>query len=322
MSRISDIILRVRDTLADPTGDRWSDERLIRLVDEAQKDICRKAKLLRAKTEISIFNNKVEYNLPDDLLLLDRVLYDGRVIPFVSHLELDRRLNDWESDTGTPQSVVYDKQNRRKFKLYPIPDLEGSIYKFIHPGYWETREFIEEDFGIITNAIATDCECVAFDSDYGIASSCIANELIVTPFDSTDYGIVVSIDGVYQNSDYGILVSLSEDKSTEKFYEDNYGVTVGIQLISPYLTVYYLKKPNVITSLTDILEIDDSFDAAIKYYVTGKALRDDMDTQNRVIGNEELAFYDRELKEAIKDDIMDFTRNSNKQYEFNYRGAF
>ena len=47
-----------------------------------------------------------------------------------------------------------------------------------------------------------------------------------------------------------------------------------------------------------------------------------MDTQNRVVGNEELKFYDRELAEAIKDDFADFTRSSSKQYEVRYKGAF
>ena len=63
MSRISSIIIRTRDTLADPEGDRWSDERLLRLIDEAQKDICRRAKLLRTKKNIPIINGVPSENV-------------------------------------------------------------------------------------------------------------------------------------------------------------------------------------------------------------------------------------------------------------------
>ena len=75
MNRIENIILRVRDTLADHNGDRWPTDRLIRLIDEAQKDICRKAKLLRKKATLSVYDNQGTYKLPDDAMLLDRILY-------------------------------------------------------------------------------------------------------------------------------------------------------------------------------------------------------------------------------------------------------
>ena len=41
MARIEEILVRVRDTLSDPNKERWSDERLLRLMDEAQKDVAK-----------------------------------------------------------------------------------------------------------------------------------------------------------------------------------------------------------------------------------------------------------------------------------------
>ena len=283
MSRVQDIILRVRDTLADPNGDRWDDNRLIRLIDEAQKDICRRAKLLRTKKNLPIRNNTPIIELPDDMLLLDRILYNNKLLPLISHLEMDKKGSTWESDEGLPLFLVYDKQSRDKTKVYPIPiDLDDDIYIFNSPGY------IDEG-----NQVDTD----------------------------PDFGMVVGIEGIIQNIDNGILTSLSAVPYYESFVEDNIGVTIAIDESSSLITIYYLKQPITITSIGDELEIDDIFNSAIKYYVTGKALRDDMDTQNRVVGNEELQFYDRELIEAISDDMMDFTRN-NTQYTANYKGAF
>ena len=99
------------------------------------------------------------------------------------------------------------------------------------------------------------------------------------------------------------------------------GTITNVTETDTKLTVYYIKKPNTITSVDDELEIDDTFDAALKYYIVGKALRDDMDTMNRTIGNEELQFYIRELEEAIKDDMHDFVR-AGKVYRTHYIGAF
>ena len=39
MSRIDDILLRARDTLADPDSRRYTNDRLLRLLSDAQKDI-------------------------------------------------------------------------------------------------------------------------------------------------------------------------------------------------------------------------------------------------------------------------------------------
>ncbi len=352
MGRISNILTRVRDTLADPTGSRWDDARLLRLVDEAQKDICRRAKLLRTKQEIGIYNNQGTYILPDDMLLLDRVLLNGDLLPFKSHLELDRISDNWEEDTGFPTCVIYDKQSRQRLKLYPIPrELGADTYTFSNEGYFEDIDYVLDNFGIITdvptgdslsqtegvttevdyidylfNTCATGCDPYTLldaniNSDYGLVTTW-TTEVKETGLHDEDFGVVVGIEGLSSNSDYGVLVGLSQDDILlENFASGVYGVCVNISETFDSMNVYYLRKPTDITSVDDTLDIDDCFDSAMKYYVTGKALRDDMDTQNRTVGNEELTFYDRELKEAISDDSNDFTRN-NTQYAAAYQGGF
>jgi len=350
MSTVQTIITRVRDTLADPNGDRWDDDRLLRLVDEAQKDICRRAKLLRTKAEVGIYDNQGTYILPDDMLLLDRILLNGELLPLKSHGDLDKTYGDnWEEATGTPICAIYDKQNRQRIKLYPIPtDLGADEYTFSNPGYFEDIDYVLDNFGIIVdvpigdslspdygvtadvdyidylfNTCNTGCDPYTLldadiNSDYGVVTNW-TTELKDTGVHDEQFGVVVGIEGLTQNSDYGVLIDLnSDDIQVENFASGVYGVTVDISETSDSLTVYYLKNPDDITSLDDVLEIDSIFNAAIKYYVVGKALRDDMDTQNRVVGNEELDFYARELTEAISDDEQDFTRND-IQYNTEYR---
>jgi hypothetical protein len=410
MGRIQNIILRARDTLADPDGERWSDDRLIRLIDEAQKDICRRAKLLRTKIPISVYNGIQIIYLPDDLLLLDRVVYNGKRVPLIGHSELDETVPGWETEEGTLTNIVYDKLNRGILKFYPIPNdvSEGGVFEFTDTSYLEDISYqfnsdygisvevpeytfenslaledinyeFSNDYGILTEGQSGD----TLDSDYGIAtdittvsySECGCNPLnsyisgeygVISDMVSLDkevkvlespygvitesgdfivlddygvlsnaytadvetltrdsgYGVVSSLEGYDLSSDYGILTEISDEDFDLDIYNVDFGVTVGFSTTDATLDVYYIKKPNTITSIDDSIEIDNIFDVAIKYYVTGKALRDDMDTQNRTVGNEELAFYDRELIEAIKDDYRDFTRSDNNQYKIRYNGGF
>lgn len=275
MSRISEIILRARDTLADPDGARWSEARLLRLIDECQKDICLRAKVLRDKADVNVFAQTGEYTLPDEVMLLDRVLYGGVNLPYISHSELDRTLigegrYDWEKTTGIPKYLVFDKMNRRQVKLYPIP------------------------------------------SDY-ILTSDQPSEFILEP-----YGITTGTDDVTPLNTYGVVSQVLDDENDVSFLSP-YGMYFGQQESSVQMTVYYVKKPDDITSVDDELVVDSMFDKCIKFYVVGMALIDDMDTQNRTVGQEQLAYYDRDLTELTKQSVRDFVIKGDDQYTVTYR---
>lgn len=271
MSRITDIILRSRDTLADPQGNRWTDDRLLRLVDEAQKDLCKNSGLLRDRVTIKLVINQSTYSLPDTFHKLDRVQmnYNGvrYLLPMKSHLELDDTTKNWEEETGTPTTVVYDKQKKKELKLYPTP-------------------IAQEDFPVSV------CPAEGF-------TSYLDNKGIDV------HGVVANIDGVYITAEsvdaYGILSDWAE--------------------ASNEIIIDFVKSPITITTDLDELEVTEDFDQAIKYYITGMALRDDMDTQNRTFGAEELSLYNVILEDAKVQSELDFTK-ANRQYQSRYQGAF
>src|SRR5690606_15746767 len=128
-----------------------------------------------------------------------------------------------------------------------------------------------------------------------------------------NYGFVADITDFTASSPYGLVTSFIEDGVEIENFLSNYGTVSSISETDNGLTVYYIRKPKEITSLEDELEIDSMFDTAIKYYVTGMALRDDLDTQNRTLGKEELDLYTRELGMALSSDLTDNTRAT--QYE-------
>lgn len=258
MSRIEDIIKDVRGTLADPEAKRWSPARLIQLVDAAQKDICRQAKILRKRVYINLQPGIAEYSLPDDAIRLERILYNGKLVNIKTHAEMDKEVQDWEAKFSTEVKVViYDKLNLKDIRVYPVPKV-------------------------------------------------LDVDVPVSPLT----GIVVSLAGFYMQDILGILTDLeiSEDEIIHSEVPTE-----------NYLMIQYSRYPTTITKITDTLEISSLYDKAIQHYVAGRALKDDMDAQNRTAGNEELAMYERELNEAKIDNSYDTTQ---KPVTTEYRGAF
>ncbi len=103
------------------------------------------------------------------------------------------------------------------------------------------------------------------------------------------YGVITKLEGTSFNTPYGIVTSLYEP--------------VGD------VVIYYIKKPRSVAGLNDDIELDETWDKAIKHYVCGMVLRDDKDTQNRTFGNEELQFYGIELASARSDAAHHYSNN-------------
>lgn len=115
---------------------------------------------------------------------------------------------------------------------------------------------------------------------------------------------------------YGVATSGDVQADT---LSSPFGVVTGFTVQSnSFLTVYALANPKDLLTSTDALQINSVFDRALKFYVTGMALRDDKDTQNRQIGNEELQFYQIDLRKAMEDATHDFTAKDT-QYELPYQ---
>lgn len=399
MGRVSDILLRARDTLGDVKKERWSDERLIRLIDDGQKDICRRAKLLRTSTDMLVVDGIATYEMPEDFLLLDKVDINNRRTPLIGHTELDKRMSEWVTHRGTPQFIVYDKQDRGKLRIYPIPDFNNSS-RFIPINAYQSHRYskVPDRYGCITNlpepgefptgiyGFTTSIHGVfqymddempkvfhaeyPVSSLYGVVSDISISEspnvpkpiiggeisLIDGVQNEQNFGIVsgfaagkevdvkvgddwgcyyVGTGGYYSSfkntgeimkiedaggDDFGFITGFQGNSAIDIKFDSLYGLTTGIASNENVMTIYYLRKPKPVTNIDSEIEIDDSFDKALKYYVVGMAFRDDLDTQNRSVGNEELKLYERELEQAYNDDASDFTRNDFAQYETSYNG--
>lgn len=310
-TRIENILLRARDTLADPNSERWSDARLLRILDEGHKDLCRQTKILKGIYEFMPVVGEHTYPLPDNVWLILRAAFNNAEIALVSYDHMDeqakkRRLstspndsrerghgyssaidyvgtNRWELDEGSQiTALVYDNRNLNEIRVYPTPD-EGIMendYEFENS---EVNEFAgDEYFGIVTDI--TGQPTYTFDSYFG---------------------------EVTQLFDPAVKVELI----------DTYGFVTNISDSTGSVHIWYIRLPETVTSVDDELETPTMFDTALKHYVIAHAFRDDLDVQYRDMAAESMTLYNRELEVAKATNRTDGVRNPTV-HTSTYRGAF
>jgi len=315
-TRIENIILRARDTLADPSAERWSDARLLRLLSEAQEDINIHHELLKTTVKLPLIVGKFIYDLPSDCYRILRASTEDYEIPLVSYTSLDEQarreiysediLDYWQRDRGysprtdfdnrqvaweaaegnTIRALVFDNRNPLEARLYPIPneDIAQAEYTFENAGpiLFAGDEF----YGVVTAIEAT----TASDKDY--------------TFDSI----------------YGVVTDLYDPFVDTEIFESVYGVVTQINETEGFVTVYYSQNAPVVEAATDTLVIPPMYDKAMKYYIIAHAYDDDFDTRNQEKSVKALGLYQRELQLAEKYNETDGTRAP--QFRSHYRSPF
>lgn len=354
MSRISDILVRARDTLADPRKERWSDERLLRLLDEAQSDLAKHSSILKGSYEFSLSIGEYNYTLPDDVWLITRATYDNKDIQLLSYDKLDEQL-DWDLVEGNAiEALVFDNRNVNQIRTYPIPnaDIADAAYAFQNSGYLEvtTTEFdspfglltdvpstdsLLDEFGVVTEAesilyLITDpnscngasvVDDIDFSSVFGVTTD-VEDNLRTVGFHGDELlGVVVDIDDYSIDSVYGVTASLYDPNIKTEVMDSPYGIVTSVSESQKSIKIWYVKLPDKLTSMNSTLQTPPMFDTALKHYVVGHALRDDIDVQYREMGAESIALYERELAIATRTNASDSTRRA-ANYTATYRGGF
>ena len=121
MTRIESILLQVRDVLADHKKQRWSDEVLIRLLNEGLLNFILQARTLKLKAYIELENNTAVYDLSKYAISIDRVQYLEKVLGSKTEEEMDKMDISWQVKEGSkPELIVFDNQKQGVFRIYPI----------------------------------------------------------------------------------------------------------------------------------------------------------------------------------------------------------
>ena len=118
-----------------------------------------------------------------------------------------------------------------------------------------------------------------------------------------EYGLVAGLEsenGVYDQLTYEGIIGEFIDTETEGDIQlSPYGVVSAIEE-EGILTIYYSRCPPLPDTINDDFELDECFDAALKFYICGIALRNDVDVANRQMASEEFKMYQRDVDAIIQ----------------------
>lgn len=338
-TRIQKILRLVRDSVADPNQERWTDERLIRILNEGQKDIARQTRILKGEIGLTLVTGQPVYELPEDLWLVTRIAFDNKVLPLMSFDEMDDCNLCWYTDTGNRvEAMVYDKRDIHRIRAYPIPDdqVASTPYVFTYDGTIVAPGSLPplppEVVAQLT-ALASAIEALEADTpDFYDPTLQLSADLLtgVVNLDKDGvegiFGVVTSIDGLAATPLYGVLTNIElvqgwDIAQGEVHFSSPFGVVTDIKDMTGRMWVWYIRDPKDIAYDTDELDLAPLFDTALKYYVIAMAYMDDLDTQYQTKANTNLQLYQREVETVGKrTDQFDGTRAS--QYRGQYRTAF
>lgn len=131
---LQELIDAARSETADTaTPYLWSDADWIRYANDAQREACRRARLIVDSTttditRIALVAGTDSYALDPRVLFIKRVKLSTSSNPLrpASYKDLDRSVPGWEAQTGEPQAYVPD-MNENEFRPYPTPTAAATI---------------------------------------------------------------------------------------------------------------------------------------------------------------------------------------------------
>lgn len=141
-------------------------------------------------------------------------------------------------------------------------------------------------------------------------------ELLLT---GEPYGVISGGDDIFIDTPYGTVSNINSDsvKQVSKF-----GIITDIYKVFNMLRINYHYKPKELTSVDDELEVAPAIDKALKHYVVFIALRNDMDSFNRAVANEEANLYQREMQSIISDSAKDYLYDNQDTLVVRYDTGF
>lgn len=210
MSRIVEILKRARDSLADPNAERWSDDRLLRILDEGQKDLARQAALLKGSANLVILPGVAEYSLPEDCWCITRAHFNNEKLLLLSHDSLDEQNPDWYIETGTKvRALVFDRRNESTVRAYPILNASTSSVSYTFEQQSQT------DYAGPRLGIVVDITGYTFNSDFGEVASLFDTEVQYELSD--DFGVVTDI---YEANDIVTIFYIKDPHTLQAVTDD------------------------------------------------------------------------------------------------------
>lgn len=130
MSRVTDILTRARDILADQNKQRWTDDTLLRLFNKGLLNFIMQAKTLKLKGFVALEKNTAIYDMSRYAISIDRIQYMEKVLVSKTEEEMDRIDTSWQTRFDRePEIVIFDNLKLGSFRIYPMVEdnVENNI---------------------------------------------------------------------------------------------------------------------------------------------------------------------------------------------------
>lgn len=243
-----DVIKSARFMLSDTATQRWTDERLLALLNDGLTDIAKTTILFIDTVYVELINDQTDYDFSSFAVKIVRVEYEDKPLALSSFSEMDKKSPLWQQAEGEKlKAYLLDKQREANIKVYPK---------------LKNANLANVDFG----------------GNYGIITGVTYSDLQLNVSDTL-----------------GDLGAVAEDG---------------------FIKVFYVRKHPKVTDLTDTLYVSSVAEEPLAHFITGRALRDNQDTQNRTLGNEEINLYKQQLSEYSMEKAKNF---SQAQFAVPYR---
>ena len=120
MSRITEILNNVREELGDVDTTRYTNDALIRYLNDGIKDFVGSTKCLKERIFMGLSTSNAIYDLRPYVLEINRVEYKYRPIEAKNFDELDKINPDWQSEIGTEvKYVTFEHLAQGMIRVYP-----------------------------------------------------------------------------------------------------------------------------------------------------------------------------------------------------------
>lgn len=156
-----DIIKEVRLILADRHGERWSDDRLLLLLNNGIRDIAKNTVIFTESIYYKVINSVYDVDLSDSVVKFLRADYMEKPLKWLTYAQADHELGeDWQAKTSDKIThLIYDQQKAGALRLYPIPVntynewIEyDSVYGGVtHISYSDLQPTLTNDPGVIAS---------------------------------------------------------------------------------------------------------------------------------------------------------------------------
>ena len=278
---IQTLINKIRPKLGDPDGRKFPDTRIIEVINEGLQDLGRNAGVKKQTKSYPITPYQRKLIISDpNFYSLSRVRCDGANVPMYTHREMDRSFGKWENKIGTRLEGI-------------VYDMENPKELILYPLLDETESTYEALNNNTAGTLLIDIPNVSADSVYGLITSIDAEDVVI-PENVYDETELLGYEPILSVSDTFITIELK-----------------------------YLAIPDQLAAdadLSTVVDLDDSYELTLYYYVAGVLLLDDNRTENIQKAGILLDKY----KKAI---VKDKGRNSNSYQgadypEVNYRTGF